>query len=90
MKVSVNFLWYDFWIGLYYDRRNKTLYFCPFPTIVFSFKRDTPDRDIPLNKVRTIVMDEFSKLSDKQLNELAKTEYIRNMIILYKDKNLLD
>ena len=40
--------------------------------------------ETPLTKVHKIVMDEFSKLSDKQLNELAKTDYIRNMITLYK------
>lgn len=39
MKVKLQFLWYDFWIGFYYDRYRETLYFCPLPCVVFSFKR---------------------------------------------------
>jgi hypothetical protein len=34
---KVKFCWYNFWIGLYWDRTNKVLYFCPFPMIIFSF-----------------------------------------------------
>lgn len=39
MKVSIHFKWYDLWIGLYVDRKNKTLYFIPFPTIVFKITK---------------------------------------------------
>lgn len=35
MKFKVFFAWFDFWIGWYFDVGHKTLYICPFPTIVF-------------------------------------------------------
>lgn len=33
MKIKPFFRWYDLWIGLYIDLPNRSLYFCPFPTI---------------------------------------------------------
>jgi hypothetical protein len=38
-KVTFFFAWYDFWIGFYYDRDEKALYFCPIPCCVFKFER---------------------------------------------------
>ena len=36
IEVQVKFAWYDFWIGFYYDRITRTLYFCPVPMIVIA------------------------------------------------------
>ena len=47
MRVSLQFLWYDLWIGAYYDRAKRTLYVCPLPCVVFKFSPaagKTPDR----------------------------------------------
>lgn len=33
-KLSVAFVWYDFWIGLYYNVERRALYICPLPMLV--------------------------------------------------------
>ena len=33
--VELSFIWFDFWIGMYYDREKRILYNNPFPTLVF-------------------------------------------------------
>lgn len=40
MKITFQFLWYDFWVGLYYDREKRVLYVCPLPMCVFRISRD--------------------------------------------------
>jgi hypothetical protein len=30
-KIKFLFKWYDLWIGFYYDKNNKKLYFLPIP-----------------------------------------------------------
>jgi hypothetical protein len=39
LEINLRILWYDFWIGFYYDRKDKILYFCPIPMIVFRFQK---------------------------------------------------
>jgi hypothetical protein len=39
--MRIKFAWYDIWVGAYYDRKNRILYICPLPTLLF---------EIPLGK----------------------------------------
>jgi len=32
-KIKPFFKWYDAWVGFYWDRATKTLYFCPVPCL---------------------------------------------------------
>ena len=55
------FLWFDFWVGLYWDRKKKTLYFCPLPMCVLGFD---------FRPFKEIVEDRFTiELSPEQHHE---------------------
>ena len=45
LKFKAFFAWYDFWVGLYYDKKRKILYINPLPTIVLSFASDQNEWD---------------------------------------------
>jgi len=36
--VSLHFVWFDLWIGFYWNREKRILYFCPLPMIVFKIQ----------------------------------------------------
>lgn len=36
IPVRINFRWYDFWIGFFWDRKKRVLHFCPVPMILIS------------------------------------------------------
>ena len=40
LHLQTKFLWYDFWVGFFYDRNNKVLYMCPLPMCVIKIWRE--------------------------------------------------
>ena len=40
LKIRFSFLWYDFWVGVYYDRNAKVLYVCPLPMCVIKIWKE--------------------------------------------------
>jgi hypothetical protein len=36
IKWRFFFAWYDLWVGFYWSAKDRTLYFCPFPTLAFA------------------------------------------------------
>lgn len=45
MKVEFLFAWYDAWVGIYVDRKNRVLYVLPIP--FFGFKVTFRPRRLP-------------------------------------------
>lgn len=37
MKVSAHFLWFDAWVGFFWDKAKRILYFAPLPCCVLKF-----------------------------------------------------
>lgn len=36
--MTLSFAWYDLWIGAYWDRKTRTLYVCPLPMLLITWK----------------------------------------------------
>ena len=39
-KVRMNIIWFDLWIGIYYDRENKIIYINPLPCLVWKCEKE--------------------------------------------------
>jgi hypothetical protein len=42
MKIQFLFKWYDLWVGIFYDRKNRWIYLLPLPTVGIILKLPTP------------------------------------------------
>jgi len=42
-KVSIKFVWYDLWIGVFIDTVKNKIYICPLPTIVILIEDKFPE-----------------------------------------------
>lgn len=38
LHLRIAFAWYDLWVGVFIDRRARTLYVCPLPALVISLR----------------------------------------------------
>lgn len=47
MKISTVFEWYNFWVGIYYDKKKRTLYFLPVPMIGLKIQFGTREGFLP-------------------------------------------
>jgi len=36
--MKVKFLWFDLWVGVYIDCKNRKIFVCPIPMLVFIFR----------------------------------------------------
>ena len=50
LAIAPVFAWYDFWIGLFWDRKKKTLYILPVPMIGIKI-RVLPKPDLTWNEI---------------------------------------
>jgi len=39
IEISLDWLWYDGWMGYYWDRQSRTLYIGLLPTVILRFRR---------------------------------------------------
>lgn len=44
-RVRMFLAWFDLWVGLYWDRKARTLYLCPLPCVAVALEFGPP-RDI--------------------------------------------
>ena len=42
-EITVSFRWFDFWVGLFYDRVEKVLYLFPLPMLAVKIIQVNPD-----------------------------------------------
>jgi len=38
-RIKLFFAWFDMWVGFYWDRKKKILYFFPFPMVGIAFSK---------------------------------------------------
>jgi len=47
-RVKFIFAWYDMWVGFYWNRESKKLYFFPLPCLGVVFDLETKMKEIPI------------------------------------------
>ena len=70
MKIEFIFAWYDFWIGIFYDRKKQWLYILPLPMIGIIIKLK-PKQRLEAGQHETIVNCTYQKKDDKLIEILT-------------------
>jgi hypothetical protein len=75
MRIKILFAYYDFWVGFYWDSKNKWLYFLPVPTLGLIFKFGKSGEEIvkemlARNDARNLLID----MVNKEIAEEARDE----------------
>jgi hypothetical protein len=56
MKITISFAWYDIWVGVYIDRKNRAVYICPLPMLlikVWQAHKPVPEPEIRYTIINT-------------------------------------
>ena len=35
LRIRLHWIWFDFWMGMFYDKKKKVIWFSPFPMMLF-------------------------------------------------------
>jgi len=46
MKIKIFLAWYDFWIGVFYDKKKRIIYICLVPCVVIQINRGPLKKEI--------------------------------------------
>ena len=83
-KVSFIFAWFDLWVGLYWDKEKRRLYFLPFPTIGLVFHFKEKESTVRLGDRRVRIMCNNGDVIEKNGNVFQFTEFPDYYFMLHK------
>ncbi len=77
MRVSLIFAWYDLWIGFFWDKKKRCLYFFPIPILGIIFKFNKPMKQELKTKM---AMDRAKAVFEQKLIPMLVENYEKGII----------